>query len=279
MKNVLIYHGNCMDGFAAHWVARLKHLTDLRGLEDFIPISRTYTQPKYEADKDSEITFIDFCFKPDVMQWYIDTYPSVTILDHHQTAIDRCGNLNFTHKVFDMNKSGCKLAWEYYFPNTPTPRLIEYIEDRDIGRNILPDTVAYNTYIESLPFTIEAYNILQVTNPKDIIASGKEINRYQLREVDYICKNTIVLNLYNTYVSLANTSILFNQVGSKLANEFGIGGSYYYNGNRVVFSLRSIEEAKVTAKEIAEYYGGGGHKHAAGFDLSLDKFIDILNGN
>ena len=58
----------------------------------------------------------------------------LVVLDHHKSAAEkltgyqcRCGVVHF-----DMNKSGARLAWEFFHPDKPVPGLIRYIEDRDI---------------------------------------------------------------------------------------------------------------------------------------------------
>jgi hypothetical protein len=36
--------------------------------------------------------------------------------------------------IFDMNRSGAGLAWDYFQPMTSRLRFIDYLEDRDLWR-------------------------------------------------------------------------------------------------------------------------------------------------
>ena len=56
----------------------------------------------------------------------------MVIVDHHITAKERLighGHEKEQNYHFDMNKSGARLAWEFFFPDKEVPLLIRHIED------------------------------------------------------------------------------------------------------------------------------------------------------
>jgi oligoribonuclease NrnB/cAMP/cGMP phosphodiesterase (DHH superfamily) len=62
----------------------------------------------------------------------------IQILDHHITAKERMENLSFA--IFDMNKSGTGLTWEYFYPHTPIPYFLAMLQDQDLWKFELPHT-------------------------------------------------------------------------------------------------------------------------------------------
>jgi nanoRNase/pAp phosphatase (c-di-AMP/oligoRNAs hydrolase) len=70
---------------------------------------------------------------------------------------------------------------------------------------------------------------------------------------------------------------LASDIGHELAKDNPFGATYYYDGQKYIFSLRSDDNnpEAVDVSKIAKFYEGGGHKNAAGFELeSLLILID-----
>jgi hypothetical protein len=167
MKPLCIYHGNCADGFGAAWVVHRY----FSGEVDFH--AGVYQSPPPDM-RGRKVIFVDFSYKREVMMELLtgDNRPeSVLLLDHHKSAVedlkaDGCYIIDmgayegvndwprFLHNVamdtieggprvytvFDMNKSGAGLAWDFFFPHEHRPCLIDRIEDRDLWRFRFPDT-------------------------------------------------------------------------------------------------------------------------------------------
>jgi len=77
----------------------------------------------------------------------------LVLLDHHKSAADqldgfacRCGVV-----FFDMHKSGARLAWEFFHPQTPLPDLVRYVEDRDLWNWQFPESAAYLAALDMEP--------------------------------------------------------------------------------------------------------------------------------
>jgi nanoRNase/pAp phosphatase (c-di-AMP/oligoRNAs hydrolase) len=57
-----------------------------------------------------------------------------------------------------------------------------------------------------------------------------------------------------------------SEAGNIMSESFPFAGTYYDTALHRVFSLRS-RESGIDVSEIAVRFGGGGHKHAAGFKV------------
>lgn len=87
-----------------------------------------------------------------------------------------------------------------------------------------------------------------------------ELLRVVTREMEIGGHRVLVANLPYTLTSDA---------GHALAHGKPFGACYWDTPNGRVFSLRSTE-AGIDVAEVAQQYGGGGHKHAAGFRVPFD---------
>jgi len=52
-------------------------------------------------------------------------------MDHHKSALEDLKGLS-PNIYFDMERSGARLAWDYFHPGKEPPAFIDYIEDRGI---------------------------------------------------------------------------------------------------------------------------------------------------
>ena len=151
---VIIYHDNCFDGIAAAWATSkgLNQLdqefeeNNLERTQLFIP--RSYGQSQLEIGQlhNKDVYIVDFSFPRETMIHINKTANSLLVLDHHKTAQADCEGLEFC--VFDMNRSGAGMAWDHFF-TAPRPKLIDYIEDRDLWQFKLPASKEIHAYSDS----------------------------------------------------------------------------------------------------------------------------------
>lgn len=134
MKPICIYHAKCLDGFGA---ALAVHLAiDC----DFFAANYGDEPPEVTG---RDVIIVDYSYKRPVLEQMIERCNSMVILDHHKTAKDDLEGI-FNHTkisgVFDMDKSGALLAWEWFHSDKPVPQLIQHISDRHLWRFHLPKT-------------------------------------------------------------------------------------------------------------------------------------------
>ena len=79
---------------------------------------------------------------------------------------------------------------------------------------------------------------------------------------------------------VVNSSHWMSEIGNKLAVDCDFVVIWYYDHekHRAKVSLRAFHE-EIDVAEIAQIYGGGGHKKAAGFELPLSVHIESMFDN
>lgn len=260
---VIIYHGECPDGFSAAWVAWKKFGDDA----DYMPAHHQELPPEDLIGK--EIYMLDFSFPTEIMAKIVKENKKVTVIDHHKSAEEA---VKMAHEyVYEMNHSGAALAWRFFYPDLTVPWLIRYVEDMDIWKLELPDIFAMTLVLNSFKKDFETWNKLA----KDLddesvrdqyIKQGNIILKYENKLVDEIMdSNKEIVNFEGYKVYAINAPHIFaSQIGNALCREkFPMAIVWQRSGGRIEVSLRS--EGGFDVSGIAKKYGGGGHKNAAGF--------------
>lgn len=266
--NLVIYHGDCADGFGAAWAAKQKY-------PDAEFYAGRYQEPPPDVT-DRCVYMLDFSYKRDVIRQMARQAKHINIIDHHKSAEQdlRVYSDDVIPGVtvwFDMNKSGAVMAWEFFNIDQPAPELIKYIQDRDLWRHELPNTHEVNAALFSYPYDFNTWDGL-MTRPNSIAAlveEGRGILRKQKKDLQELLpqtKRTMFIAGHAVYA--ANLPYQFaSEAGHILACDMPFGATYFDTMQGRQFSLRSRENG-LDVSEIAKQYGGGGHAHAAGFRVS-----------
>jgi oligoribonuclease NrnB/cAMP/cGMP phosphodiesterase (DHH superfamily) len=176
--------------------------------------------------------------------------------------------------VFDKSRSGAGIAWDHFCPGTGRPYLIEYVEDRDLWKLDHPSAEATHEYLVLNEKTVNNWNRIHLAleskeSRNNILDTGHALVKYRENVIDGILKNNKMELLIDGQKGLgANCPGVFaSNAGHLLANESGTFGCTWeeLSNRKIKFSLRSNGEYDVA--NIAEKFGGGGHKNAAGFVL------------
>lgn len=262
MKPLVLYHAGCFDGFCAAWVAH----TAFKGDCECIPVQ--YGEPPPEV-AGRDVYIVDFSYKRPIMAKIIRTAKSVVVLDHHKTAQAELADLGSDTIVFDMNRSGGRLTWDWFFPGQRSPWLIDYTEDRDLWRHKLPNTQELNAWLRSWPMDFAKWTEY-VTVSLDLydiwVAEGAAILRNERQIVAMHVKNAREIELDGHKTLAVNATVLISEIAGELAADRPFGACYFDTDKGRVWSLRSRPDG-VDVSEIAKNHGGGGHKHAAGFEV------------
>lgn len=268
VKSLCIYHGNCLDGFGAAWAVR-------HALGDNVAFYKGIHQQSPPDVTGMDVFLVDFSYKKDVLKDMLKVAASITILDHHITAENDLSVLLKAGKVqglFDMNKSGAMLAWEWFIPDRPAPELIAYIQDRDLWQFKLKGTREINAALASYPYDFEVWdNLMESADGIDILKrDGEAIERRLQKDVKELIASGVrrmvigghdvpVLNASSAYVSDAGHIM---SIGEAFA------ACYWDHADGRSFSLRSSDDG-IDVAEVAKKYGGGGHEKAAGFTVQI----------
>lgn len=254
----VLYHGGCCDGFCAAWVIHRKH-PDAK----FIPV--TYNKEPLNVTENDDIIIVDFSYSRKVLEEMKAKVKSLIVLDHHLTAEKELFGLPYC--IFDLNKSGCMLAWDHFFGHEPPPFLVEYCQDYDLWKHELPYSKEINAAIRSYPFDFETWDNLSVGSLRK---DGIAILRYQNQLIEQACRHIDFINIGGHLVPAVHTTVLPSEIGNKLSENCVFSATWYMkNKTECKFSLRSRGDFDVS--EIARSLGGGGHKNAAGFSINLEE--------
>lgn len=279
-RPLCIYHGNCADGFTAAWVVN-KHFN---GEVDFFP--GVYQSPP-PVVKGREVIFVDFSYKRVVMEKILDMAEMVTIIDHHKSAIEDLQGLPFHTAIFDVERSGALLTWGCYFSQPcdvphQIPNLVRYVSDRDLWKFELPHSREINAYIFAHEYTFRNWNTLERELDDlfgDCVRAGAAIEKKHHKDVAELVKVTKRFMNIGTFVMpvACVPYTLVSDAGHLMASTdtiaFGAAACYWDTPEGRCFGLRSTEQGP-DVSEIAKLYGGGGHKHAAGFRVPFDQLVE-----
>jgi oligoribonuclease NrnB/cAMP/cGMP phosphodiesterase (DHH superfamily) len=260
LKNPLcIYHGNCADGFTSAWVVR-------RALGDDVQFHAGVYQNDPPDVEGKDVLLVDFSYKRPVLEAIRERAASVTILDHHKTAEADLRDLPGVVSVFDMNRSGARITWDYFFPNAKPPELLLHVEDRDLWRFALRKTREIQASVFAYPYEFKVWDYLMSADLEKLAVEGEAIERKHFKDIrELVGVVTREFTIAGYTVPIANLPYtLTSDAGHLLAKGKPFAGCYWDTPDGRVFSLRSQGDG-LDVGEIAKQYGGGGHKHASGF--------------
>lgn len=272
MKTICIYHGNCADGFTAAWVVN-KYFKQHRPFDEIRFIAGNYatilSDEFLTSFVDCEIIFVDFSYKRPVMQSIIDVAKAVLVLDHHKTAYEYLVEMDLSFH-YDVEESGASLAWKYFFPDTEPPMALKAVRDRDLWKFELEHTREINSAIFSYEYTFANWDKIMSDDFGYVMyTDGVAIERKHFKDLEELLKvTTRNMIIQGVTVPVANLPYTFvSDAAGKLSIGKPFAACYWDTPNGRTFGLRS-QEGGMDVSEIAKYYGGGGHKHAAGFTVS-----------
>lgn len=291
--DLCIWHGNCQDGFGAALAVKLRFPT-------------VALHPAVYGDPPPDVTgkhvvVVDFSYPLETLQKMAAVAKSVLVIDHHKTAqhdlamlphagLDEtdpwrefqreiggyCRRAGLPHLAahFNLNRSGARLAWEFFHATKQVPRMIQHIEDRDLWRFAMEGTREYAANLFSHPYDFEVWmELLRETQEpltyRAMLAQGAAIERKHHKDIaELLLVTSRPMIIGGHRVLAANMPYtMASDAAGKLAEGLPFGATYYDTATRRVFSLRSRGDFDVS--QVAKSYGGGGHKNAAGFSRAL----------
>jgi oligoribonuclease NrnB/cAMP/cGMP phosphodiesterase (DHH superfamily) len=261
-KRLVIYHDRCVDGFTAAWAIWCRfgdHDTE------YLPANHGDAAPSVRG---RDVYIVDFSYPREVLIDMHREARELLVLDHHRTARVELEGLSYA--LFDMERSGAGMTWDYFHGADTRPWLIDYVEDRDLWRFKLSGSKQVNAWIGAQTRTrfLDWTWLLQ-----EGMAKASEQGAAVLRYVDRYVEEMSVQarEVYTEHspqpVPVINAPYInISELLQHLAKDkpFAVG---WFERNDGVFqySLRSSATSDVDVSEVAKKYGGGGHKNAAGF--------------
>jgi len=261
-----LYHANCNDG-AGSALAVWKKYGDTG--HEYIPCQ--YGNPLPDGLENSDVVMVDFSGKKEEIRKLAQIADSILIIDHHKTAEKELDNVDDgfgcrIETIFDMNKSGAMLTWEYFHPLDDAPNLLVHIQDRDLWKFVVPGSQEVHAALQLYP---EWRDWLEL-NEDDLILEGSAIKRYLNQQSANIVRTPPrefsmtgdIVPLYNLQGFMISDTL---HMALDVYPECPYAVAYFDLPGKRVYSLRSRSGSDVDVSVIAQERGGGGHKHASGF--------------
>ncbi len=281
MKPLIIYHGQCPDGFgSAWWLQR-----NLEGGADLHP-GKYGEAPPDVAGRD--LFIVDFCYPTDELEAIAASAATVLVLDHHQTSEGWLADTT-SYQVFgsvdevmvrrdlptavlDKEHSGVGLVIQYVLWSTGmwAPWWLGNIQDRDLWQFKMEHTPEIFAAISSRPYTVEAWDEMLELSAGTLLTEGTAIERWRNKLIEDTVATAFETEIGGHEVWCAASPYA---IGSDVAGELAkrkpkLFGAYFVDyGTKVRFGLRSTPTGLDVAALAAKWWDGGGHKHAAGFEI------------
>lgn len=290
MRSTLcIYHAACTDGFAAAYAV-------WKALGDKVEFhAGTYGEtPPDVAGR--HVVLVDFSYKRPVLEMMGTQALSVVVLDHHKTAFEDLQGYPVPafipgdpirpwapiEALFDMNRSGAGIAWDFFHPGEVRPRLIDLVEVRDLWRkedSRWEDARRAHAVISSYPAGIATFDTLvDAYNDPERFAVNTIVGDALLRQADRHVGEVIGVGRRPATIG-GIPAVMVNcppwmasDVGDRLGRDPNVRcvATYQDTKDWRLFSLRSREPDGIDVGALAKAFGGGGHKHSAGFRVARD---------
>jgi uncharacterized protein len=264
----LFYHARCPDGFGsayAFW----------RKFGDTINYHALGHHKRSELNlneyKGQRVFMADISLERARMLELNDVAEELVVLDHHKSAMEDLEGLDFCH--FDMKRSGAVMSWDYLF-NRPAPRLLRFVQDRDLWNWELENSDDVLLYADSVGYDFEKWKDLELEFEKPerfetVLAKGAAIKQYRDGVVRNMLEYTHTLNIRGYEIPAINTPFFRSEIVGQLAAPSNVpfAAGYNFDGEMYGFSLRSTDEGVDVAKIAESFPGGGGHRNASGFGV------------
>lgn len=284
-------HGNCPDGTGAAVVALLFYY---KYKSPSTPTIVTLHHGGQHPDATNKrVVVFDFGFDEPTLLNYLKTAEAFAVLDHHESNKSVLEKYS-THCTFNNDHSGAWLAWNYFFGQTePTPMWVQYIEDRDLWKWKLEGTKAFgsfvNYYTDKKPETLfKLFYPIQspfggrgdLKDYSELLSKGEMALTVERGLIQSQLVGVIRSRFLGLPCGVLNATCLISDTCDAFLTQnqqYNLVLAYRFDAKllRFSFSLRSREGSNVDCIPLAQKFGGGGHKHAAGF--SLDGRESLLN--
>ena len=265
----VIYHADCTDGFGAAYSA-----WKLLGNRAEYHACKHGTKPPDVKDK--TVAILDFSFSNSITKSMIELASDLIVIDHHKSAMVELHDISNTH--FNMTKSGAMLSWEFFHPGKESPKFIQYIQDRDLWKWELPYSKEFAAAFDMVPFEFEEFEKFEDDSVfDDAVKRGSYILAYSKTVIKKICEKASHRKYNGMDVLVVNSSHWMSEIGSRLSSDCDFAVIWYYDheDKMIKVSLRSFHD-KIDVSEIAKAFDGGGHRKAAGFQISGDLVVDDI---
>lgn len=263
-RPLVVYHDRCFDGFTGAWAAWKK----FGEAAEYLAVQ--HQEPPPAALQGRDLYFIDFCYQRSVMKKLKERVGRVVVLDHHVSQSDAIRVAD--EYVFDVERSGCGIAWEYFHRKKALPFLVRIVQDNDLHAFKVQGTKALIALISGAPPSFGQWDTYaqQFENKKKRalhVQQGRLLLAYKDRLIERLLEFAEKVTFERVAAYALNASVFYSDAANALFERYGVhmGITWFYRDGKIHVSLRSDKSIDVSV--LAKKYGGGGHRGASGFSF------------
>jgi len=303
-KVYLIYHGSDFDGECSGAIAFNFFYNTMKVPQENIILVPIDYEHKIDIKKleGKIVVMMDYSLDMGSMFQIQSIAKEFHWIDHHKSIIDEYRRykkeldlgINIKGRLETANTRGaCELTYEYFIGSV-IPDAVKLLAAFDVcgdpfAEDNDPRMMGFQYGLRSKDtsdITSSLWsNILSLNDSKSTVSSiyqeGRSIVKYEIINArNFLEKNTQIVSLYDNDNKLISDDIcLFNKekpgilltYQPRMKHDFVC--AYTHNFNKGFSCTLYTSKENKSASEIAELYGGGGHKVAAGFRIDKLPFI------
>lgn len=276
---LVLYHDNCPDGFGAAWAIRRK----IGNAAKFRPVH-------YETQIDplsligEHVLMVDVALGRALTESIHANAASFLLIDHHKSAYERLSDLPYCY--FDMTRSGAGLAWDYAFPDTPRPPLINLVEAGDLYLwDRVPDSRALRQVLDVGGYDFNQWDAFNADlgDPQmrqKIVLEGEAMTRlFQFQVQTFANQATEIWQQGQRGFAVCVPHMFASEVGSVLSSRApgAFGFTWWAAPDGAIRGSWRSSHKNAPVNHLAEEFRGGGHPMASGATMTLDELQGLLN--
>jgi oligoribonuclease NrnB/cAMP/cGMP phosphodiesterase (DHH superfamily) len=279
------YH-NDLDGRCAGSI--VAQFTQNYNQEDYFEVDYIKPLPIDKIQENEIVYLVDYSFKGDTiyqLQSILEKTLNIIWIDHHTSSLNLIKEYSELNKIDGLRQnkiSGAALTYMYLYncKFEEIPYYVKLVSDYDCWiYKFDPDTTYFKIGMDTFEHNaldqiwkdlyFEYFNPSFYTHRSEfvLINKGKDIKQYIDQD------NTQYRNSWAYESEIAGIKCLVinrksnSWIFGDKVNEYPITMVWAFDGERYSYSIYSVA-SEIDCSKIAEKFGGGGHKGAAGFSSS-----------
>ena len=298
LYDYVIYHKNCLDGFTGFFILTLTNLISDKAIVYSDVPSANHLPPNIDG---KNVIIIDVAYKKNIVAELLKRSHKMTFIDHHISIRDDILSLQPSppHEiVYNENKSGASLVWNYFFKQSKVPYFVRYIEDNDIGAWKMKHTLPFISALsvkypiintkENLENWKKLFDKTEIVN---LIKRGNIYGEYRDHLIDMNLKKYSIEafpgeKIYNDYFPFFKSIgqykvVVYNGGGCPSSSHLSVKFLENIDCDFVIFWVLNLDRkeyiiqfrsANVDVASIAKLFGGGGHTLASACSIPSNKY-------
>lgn len=283
MEKILVIHHTDLDGSASG--AIVKGALENKYEIEFAKYSYGWRLDPEKLKSYRIIYAVDVSFNDNP---WVYNHPGLIWIDHHETVVNDHPEIPGLRRI---GVGACELCWEYFFPKTvELDPIIKYLSTYDVwNKNRLNweevlwvQLGAINKYGNDpnpLLEDIKSGRSKEILN--ELMTEGHRLDDYQKSkyksQADQFCG--YIEDFYSYRVLVLNTPSFSSQAFWSLWNpeHFDIMMPWCYSPKMKKFRISMYtEKEEIDVSVLCQKFGGGGHKGAAGCQLSINQWTNQI---